>query len=147
MKTFLRLAAITLASTALVAGNATASSAAPSVKSVPAATVSTAGDVSIAAAPYPLDYKTKIRIQKRGKKLTFRVTARYTNDAGQKVGIRRSTIEVLRGGKWRTLKKLSLNSSGRGTYKRTDKKKRKYRLVIKATSVYQGGKTGATRKI
>jgi hypothetical protein len=144
MKSFLRLAAITLASTALVAGNATSSTAAPSASSVeaPAPVATSAAPVSAAAMPYPLDYKTKLRATKRGKKITFRVTARYRDDNGTAVGIRRATIQVKKGGKWRTLKNVKLKASGTGTYKRSDRKKRNYRLIIKGTSVYQSGRTG-----
>jgi hypothetical protein len=81
------------------------------------------------------------RITKKGKKLTFRLTVRYTDDAGRAVGIRRVTIQVLRGGKWKNLKHVKLNSKGKGTYKHSDRKKRKYRLVVKPTSLYQGGVT------
>jgi predicted phage tail protein len=151
MKTLLRFAAITVASTALVAGGAVAATAAPTTSSVvssTAAPVATSGDpVSIAVAPYPVDPRTEIRVRKLGKKLTFKIKARYINDAGQRVGIRRATIQVKRGGNWRTVKRVKLNSKGRATYKRSDKKKRLYRLVIKATSVYQGGTLPLPRKI
>jgi len=143
MKTLLRFAAITVASTALVAGGAVSATAAPTATSAVApAVVSGASDVQIAAAPYPIDYKTKLRAQKRGKKITFRVTARYIDDAGNPVGIRRATIQVKKGGKWKTLKNVKLKANGTGKYKKSDKKKRNYRLIIKATSLYQGGRTG-----
>jgi hypothetical protein len=111
------------------------------VASTAAPIATSAEPVSIAAAPYPLDAKTKLRAVKRGKKITFRLVARYRNDAGQSVGIRRVTLEVKKGGKWRTVKRVKLNSKGVGKVKRSDKKKRNYRMVIKATSVYQGGRT------
>jgi hypothetical protein len=147
MKSFLRLAAVTVASTALVAGMSTAATAeAPaSTKAAPVASSVAASNVSIAVAPYPLDYKSKIRVQKRGKKLTFRLTARYRDDAGNPVGIRRATIQVLKKGKWRTLKHVHLKSNGTGKYKRSDGKKRKYRMLIKPTSLYQGGQTRSVK--
>jgi hypothetical protein len=145
MKTLLRFAAITVASTALVAGGAVTATAAPATSSVVSSTAApiatSAEPVSIAAAPYPLDAKTKLRAVKRGKKITFRLVARYRNDAGQSVGIRRATLQVLKHSKWRTVKRVSLNSKGIGKVKRSDKKKRKYRMVVVATSVYQGGRT------
>ena len=151
MKTLLRFAAITVASTALVAGGTVAATAAPTTSSVvssTAAPVATSGEpVSIAAAPYPLDGKTKLRAVKRGKKITFRLVARYRNDAGQSVGIRRVTLQVKKGSKWRTVKRVKLNSKGIGKVKRSDKKKRNYRMVIKTTGVYAGGNTQGTRKI
>ena len=142
MRTLLRAAAIAVASTALVAGGATVATASPTTA---ASSVSTSSDVSIAVAPYPIDYKSKIRIEKRGKKLTFRLTARYRDDAGTPVGIRRATIQVLKNHKWRTLKNVRLKSNGTGKYKRTDGKKRKYRMLIKPTSLYQGGNTVSVR--
>jgi hypothetical protein len=96
---------------------------------------------------YGIDYKSKIRVQKRGKKLTFRLTARYINNAGRPVGIRKATIQVKRGGKWKNLKHVKLKKSGTGTYKKSDKKKRNYRMVIKTTGTYQGGNTQGTRKL
>jgi hypothetical protein len=146
MKTLLRLAAITVASTALVAGSAVAATAAPTtssaVSSTAAPVATSAAPVGISVAPYPLDAgKSKLRAVKRGKKITFRLVARYRNDAGQSVGIRRATLQVLKHSKWRTVKRVSLNSKGIGKVKRSDKKKRKYRMVVVATSVYQGGRT------
>jgi hypothetical protein len=96
---------------------------------------------------YGVDPKTKIRVTKRGKKLTFRLTARYVNNTGRPVGIRRATIQVKKGGKWRTVKNVKLKKSGTATYKRSDRKKRSYRMVIKTTGVYTGGSTGGTIKI
>jgi len=150
MKNLLRVTAIAVASTALVAGGATVATAAPvataTAGSTAAPSVSVAGNVSAAAAPYGLDYKTKIRVQKRGKKLTFRLTARFLDDAGTPVGIRKATIQVFKKGKgWRTLKNVKLNSRGTGTYKKSDGKKRKYRMSIKATTLYQGGVTNSFR--
>jgi len=144
MRTLLRAAAIAVASTALVAGGATVATAAPVASAAPAASVSATGDYSAAVAPYGLDYKTKIRVQKRGSKLTFRLTARYLDDAGTPVGIRKATIQVFKKGKgWRTLKNVNLNTRGTGSYKKRDGKKRKYRMLIKATSLYQGGTTNS----
>jgi hypothetical protein len=139
MKNLLRAAAISVASTALVAGGATVATAAPAAPAATTSTVSAAGSVSAAAMPYGLDPVSKIRIQKRGSKLKFRLTARFIDDAGQHRGIRRATIQVHKKGKWRTLKNVRLNTEGRGSYKRTDGKKRKYRMVVKPTSLYQGG--------
>ena len=96
---------------------------------------------------YGVDYKSKIRVNKRGKKITFRLTARYLNNTGRPVGIRKATIQVKRGSKWKNLKHVNLKKNGTATYKRKDKKKRSYRMVIKTTSVYAGGQTQGTRKI
>jgi hypothetical protein len=139
MKNLLRAAAISVASTALVAGGATVATAAPSAPTAASSTVTTAGTVSTAA--FPMDPKSKIRVNKRGSKLKFRLTARYINQVGQPVGVRRATIQVHKKGKWRTLKNVRLNSEGRGSYKRTDGKKRKYRMLVKPTSLYVGGVT------
>ncbi|MET0468205.1 MAG: hypothetical protein ABWZ87_05655 [Aeromicrobium sp.] len=142
MKSLLRFAAITIASTALVASGAVSATASSSANTVEAAAPVTAtAPVSSAVAPYPLNYKSKLRAQKRGKKITFRLVARYTDDAGNGIGIRRATLQVKKGGKWKTVKHVKLKSNGTGKYKRTDKKKRNYRMVIKATSLYQGGRT------
>ena len=143
MKNLLRAAAVSVASTALVAGGATVANAAPSTS---AATVSSSNGVSAAVAPYGPDAASKIRIRKVGKKLTIRLTARYFDDTiGKPVGIRKATVQVHKKGKWRTLKNVRLNSEGRGSYKRTDGKKRKYRMLIKPTSLYDGGVTRSVR--
>lgn len=145
MKNLLRAAAIVVATTALVAGGATVATAAP-VATTAAPSVSAAGTVAAAAAPYALDYKTKIRVQKRGSKLAFRLTARYLDDAGTPVGIRKATIQVFKKGKgWRTLKIVNLSTRGTGSYKKSDGKKRKYRMLVKPTSLYQGGTTPSFR--
>jgi hypothetical protein len=142
MKNLMRAAAVAVASTALVAGGATVATAAPSAPSVASTSVvATSGDVSIAAAPYAPDPRSKIRIQKRGSKLKFRLTARYLDDAYNPVGIRKATIQVLKGKKWKTLKNVKLNSNGGGSYKTSSSKKRKYRMLVKPTSLYQGFRT------
>ncbi|KQX74559.1 MULTISPECIES: hypothetical protein [Aeromicrobium] len=147
MKNLLRSAAIAVASTALVAGGATAATAAPAAASTAATTTTAAASPSgtVTAAGFPLDQKSKIRVKKVGKKLTFRLTARFLNEFGQPVGIRKATIQVLKGRKWKTLKNVKLNSNGRGNYKKTDGKKRKYRMLIKPTSLYDGGVTRSVR--
>ena len=94
---------------------------------------------------YGVEGTSGIKVRKKGKKLTFRVKARYIDNRGVAVGIRRATIQVHKKGKWRTLKNLKLKSNGTRTYKRSDKSKRKYRLVVKTTSVYQGGSTRGLR--
>jgi hypothetical protein len=99
------------------------------------------------AIRYGIDYKSKIRVNKRGKKLTFRLTARYINNAGKPVGIRKATIQVKKGGTWKTLKNVKLKSNGTGKYKRSDKKKRQYRMVIKTTNTYLGGNTRGSIKL
>ena len=141
MKNLFRAAAIGIASTALVAGGASVATAAPSAPAVASSAVTTTGDVSIAVAPYGPDPRSKIRIQKRGSKLTFRLTARFLDDAGTPVGIRRATIQVLKGSKWKTLKNVKLNGNGGGSYKTRSSKKRKYRMLVKPTALYQGFKT------
>lgn len=141
MKNLLRAAAISVASTALVAGGATVATAAPTSTAAASSAVSATGDVSAAAAPYQMDPQSKIRVNKRGSKLKFRLTARFLDDAGRPIGVRRATIQVHKKGKWRTLKNVRLNTEGRGSYKRTDGKKRKYRMLVKPTSLYVGGVT------
>lgn len=94
---------------------------------------------------YGVEGSSGIKVRKKGKKLTFRVKARYIDSRGVPVGIRRATIQVHKKGKWRTLKNLKLKSNGTRTYKRSDKSKRKYRLVVKTTSTYQGGSTRGLR--
>ena len=143
MKTLLRFAAITIASTALVAGGAVSATAAPTATTsvVAPAPVAGASDVQIAAAPYRIHGSTGVRYIKRGKKITFKLKARYVDDAGNVVGIRRAKIEIFKGGKWKTAKNVKLKSNGTGKYKRSDKKRHKYRMTITATSVYQGGST------
>lgn len=145
MKTLLRFAAITVASTALIAGGALSATAAPVATSaaVAPATVSAASTVDIAAAPYRIHGSTGVRYIKRGKKITFKLKARYVDDAGNVVGIRRAKIEIFKNGKWKTAKNVHLKANGTGTYKRSDKKRRKYRMTVTPTSVYQGGRTSS----
>jgi hypothetical protein len=78
------------------------------------------------------------KIRKSGKKLTFKVKLRYINNTGRAVGIRKATLQAKKGSKWKTVKRLKLKKNGTVTYKRSDKKKRSYRLVIPTTSTYQG---------
>ncbi|KAA1380034.1 hypothetical protein [Aeromicrobium fastidiosum] len=96
---------------------------------------------------YGIEFRSGLEVKKRGKKLTFKVKARYVDNAGRNVGIRKATIQVKKGSKWRTLKKLTLKKNGTKTYTRRDGKKRNYRLVITETSVYQGGQTKPLRKL
>ncbi len=144
MKNLLRSAAIAVASTALVAGGATAATAAPvATTSATSTTVAAApaGSVSAAVAPYGLDYKSKLRATKRGSKIKFRFTARFRDDAGNPVGIRKVTLKIKKGKKWRTLKNVTLKTNGTGSYKYTKKKRYNYKMVIKPTALYQGGET------
>ena len=143
MKNLLRAAAISVASTALVAGGSAVAVAAPSAPVATSTTTSSASTVSTAA--FQMDGKSRIRVEKRGSKLKFRLTARYLNEVNQPVGVRRATIQIHKKGKWRTLKNVRLNSEGRGSYKRTDGKKRKYRMLIKPTSLYVGGVTKSVK--
>jgi hypothetical protein len=94
---------------------------------------------------YGVEGSSGIHVRKKGKKLTFRVKARYIDNRGVAVGIRRATIQVHKKGKWRTLKNVRLKANGTRTYKRSDSKKRKYRLVVKTTGLYQGGSTKGLR--
>lgn len=96
---------------------------------------------------YGLDYRSEIRVAKRGKKLTFKLKARYINNAGRAVSVGRATIQVKKGGKWKTLKHVKIKKNGTATYKRKDRKKRNYRMTVKTTSKIQGNSTGGTRKI
>lgn len=86
-----------------------------------------------------------IRVTKRGKKLTFKLKVRYINAAGKPVGLRKASIQVLKGGKWKTVKNVKLKKNGTATYKRSDKKKRKYRLVVKTTNTISGGNTSGIK--
>ncbi|MCL3820335.1 hypothetical protein [Aeromicrobium wangtongii] len=90
---------------------------------------------------YGVEYRSGIQVRKKGKKLTFKIKARYVDSRGKNVGIRKATIQVKKGSKWKTLKKVNLKKNGTKTFTRKDGKKRYYRLVIKTTSVYQGGQT------
>jgi len=90
---------------------------------------------------YGVDLSSRIQVQKRGKKLTFKLKAKYIDNRGVSVGLRKATIQVKKGSKWKTLKNVSLKSNGTRTYKTSSKKKRNYRLLIKTTSTVQGGNT------
>lgn len=96
---------------------------------------------------YAVESSSGIKVTKRGKKLKFKVTATYRDKAGKKKSAKRATIQVKKNGKWKTLKKVKLNSKGKATYKRSDKKKRTYRMVVKTTNTLQGGTTRGGLKI
>ena len=96
---------------------------------------------------FGVDNSSSIKVTKRGKKLTFKLKARYINNVNAAVGLRRATIQVKKGGTWKTLKHVKLKSNGTATYKRTDGKKRNYRMLIKTTDQVQGGNTTGTRKL
>lgn len=110
-------------------------------------------DKPISVAPngaqirYGLDYRTEIRVAKRGKKLTFKVKARYLNNTGRAVRVSKATVQVKKGSKWKTLKNVKLKKNGTATFKKSDKKKRNYRLVIKQTGTHQGATLKLNRKI
>lgn len=106
-----------------------------------------AGASNTAQIRYGLDYRTEIRVNKRGKKLTFKVKARYINNAGRPVRVNKATVQVKKGSKWKTLKHVKLKKNGTGSFKKSDKKKRQYRLVIKQTGTYQGATLKLNRKI
>jgi hypothetical protein len=105
-----------------------------------------AGGSNPATVRYGLESRfDNIRITKRGKKLTFKIKVRYINNAGRPVGVRKATVQVLKGRKWKTLKNVNLKKNGTKTFKKSDKKKRKYRLYIKTNSTYSGGTTKGIR--
>ena len=132
MKNLLRAAAISVASTALVAGGTTVANAAPTA---PASTVVASGSVSATAAPIE---NSQFSARKRGSKITFKVIARYRDASGSYASARRAKLQVAKGGKWKTLKNVRLNSKGKGIYKRTERKKRNYRVIIKPTAAHDG---------
>lgn len=87
-----------------------------------------------------------LRVSKRGKKLTFKVIATYRDKSEKRKSAKKAVIQVKKSGKWKTLKTVKLNSKGKATYKKSDKKKRQYRLKIKTTSTLQGGTTRGSIK-
>lgn len=132
MHKLLRAAAVSVASTALVAGGATVATGAPAP-----ATSSTVAATAATARPEAATY-SRFWVDKRGSKVTFKVRARYRDSAGTLVSIRKVKLQVAKGGKWRTFKNLKLNSKGKGTYKRSANKKRTYRVLIPSTAAYRG---------
>jgi hypothetical protein len=106
-----------------------------------------AGTSNAAQIRYGLDYRTNIQVKKRGKKLTFNVKARYINNANRPVRVSKATVQVKKGSRWKNLKHVKLKSNGTGSFKKSDRKKRNYRLVIKETATYQGATLKLDRKI
>jgi hypothetical protein len=98
-----------------------------------------AGSTNAVSVKYGLEYRNGAQVRKKGKKLTFKVKLRYVDNRGANVGIRKAKLQAKRGSKWKTVKNLKLKRNGTVTYKRTDGKKRKYRLVVKPTGTYDGG--------
>jgi hypothetical protein len=97
-----------------------------------------AGGSNAAQVRYGIEYRSGFDVRKRGKKLTFKGKFRYVDNRNKNVSIRKGQLQVKRGSKWRTVKNLKFKKNGTFTYKRKDKKKRTYRIVIKTTNVYQG---------
>lgn len=97
-----------------------------------------AGGSNAAQVRYGINQFDGAPIKKRGKKLTFKVKIRYINASGRPVGVRKVALQIKKGSKWKTVKNIKLKKNGTRTVKRTDKKKRSYRLVVKSTSLYTG---------
>lgn len=96
---------------------------------------------------YAVEPSSGLKVTKRGKKLTFKATATYRDKAEKRRSAKKAVIQVKKGGKWKTLKTVKLNSKGKATYKKSDKKKRQYRMKIKTTSLLLGGTTRGAIKI
>ncbi len=88
---------------------------------------------------YGLEYRNGFQVRKSGKKLTFKVKLRYVNNRHKNVGIRKAKLQIKNGRKWKTVKNLKLKKNGTVKVKRSDKKKRIYRVTVKTTNTYQGG--------
>lgn len=80
----------------------------------------------------------KFKVRHKGKKVTMSVRAQIRGSNGQRASAGRAYIQYAKKGKWKTLKKVKLNSKGNGKYKYSTKSKRKYRLVVKKTTQVQG---------
>jgi hypothetical protein len=96
---------------------------------------------------YAIESSSGLRVTKKGKKLTFKVTATYRDNREKRRSPGRATIQVKKSGKWKTLKTVKLNSKGKATYKKSDGKKRQYRMKISTTTKIKGGTTRGAIKI
>lgn len=82
--------------------------------------------------------KGNLKIVRKGKKLTFKVTVkRQTGTAW--VGGTKAIVQYKKGKKWKNVKVVKVNSKGVAKFKRTQKSKRTYRLLVKTTNTVQGG--------
>lgn len=90
---------------------------------------------------YALESRQGIYVSKRGKKMTFKITATYRDKSEKRKSAKKATVQVKKGSKWKTLKKVKLNSKGQASFKRKDGKKRSYRVVVKTTNTFLGGNT------
>lgn len=90
---------------------------------------------------YALESRRALYVSKRGKKMSFKITATYRDKAGKRKSARKATVQIKKSGKWKTLKNVKLNSKGQASFKRKDGKKRTYRVVIKTTNTIAGGST------
>lgn len=92
-----------------------------------------------------LYYKGGIRIVRKGSKLTFKVHNIKAFSGTKYTPLKKATVQVKKGKKWKTLKTVKLNKKGSKNFSIKKKGKRKYRLFIKTTTTVQGGATGAIR--
>ncbi len=94
---------------------------------------------------YGLHPKTRIKIERRGSKLTFKSRDVRYYKIDRYVRVRAAYVQVLTKSGWRTLKTIHPNTAGSSTFSIRHSGKRHYRLAVKTTTKLKGGATKAIK--
>lgn len=92
-----------------------------------------------------LDPRGGIRIERRGSKVTFKLKAIRSFNGSKHVALRKATVQVKKGKKWKTFKTVKLNKKGSKNFSVRKKSKSRYRLYVKTTATVEGGTTRSIR--
>lgn len=94
---------------------------------------------------YGLHPKTRIKIERRGTKLTFKSRDVRYYKINKYVRVKAAYVQVLTSKGWRTLKTIHPNTAGSSTFSIRHSGKRHYRLAVKTTTKLKGGATKAIK--
>ena len=78
------------------------------------------------------------KVRHRGKKVSMSMRAQIRNNDGSRASAGRAYVQYAKNGRWKHLKRVRLNSSGKASYKYSTRSKRTYRLVVKRTTKIDG---------
>lgn len=94
----------------------------------------------------PLHYGGRLQIQRKGSKLTFKVTKIRAYNGKKYVKVKHKVrVQVKKGKKWKNLKKFKVNKKGKKSFSIRHRGKRKYRLVVPTSKIVLGAKTRAIK--
>ncbi len=94
---------------------------------------------------YGLHPKTRIKIERRGSKLTFKSRDVRYYKINRYTPVTTAYVQVLTSNGWRTLKAIHPNREGSSTFSIRHSGKRHYRLAVKTTTKLKGGATKAIK--